>query len=596
MLVKIMKSVGRERLYKILVCFLCSCQSMAALTLSMFPVKRILDKTIQFNFLLYGIGMIFLFLLFALLVMTASKPIISAFLLLLLLNVIAVINYYEFIYHGTVLTHQDIGNIGTAYHHLGNYKFELNRPVEYIILSFLVMLLALVFIHSRGIVFHFNCREGIAAAIVLVVMSYILVYSPVAVVNGASWSWERTYYSDSFVLGIMENIGTAFNKFIKPAGYTEDEIAGYSADKDESGAEAQEVSYPDIILILNETYYDVGHLVDLETDFPFMDNYKSLSAYKGFAASPYMCGGTNASEYELLTGNSMTLLTTSTPFLNLRLNKYPSIVGYLNVLGYATMAAHPFIPGNYHRETAWRDLGFGDMYFQSDFSDLDFYGNSWYCTDISAFKNFTVFYEKMPEDKPRFGYLLTIQNHGDWNENDPSFDRVHIGNGYGMSGEDCESMNEYLTRVKLTDEFIQEITSYFSSLDIEVIVCMVGDHCPSLLYHLDYKTVVEYSGGQAAYSEEEFTFRKRQVPYFIWSNSKQDYSAMPKNNEIDICALSTYALKMAGLPLTAYQSQLLALSEDAKCITKLDADYNGNLTVGYMDVNGDIASIYSGTG
>lgn len=587
------KYKGRECLYKILISFLCACQAMAALTASLLQVKNILDKTVQFNMPLYLIGTVILVLLFLTLTMFTPRPIIASFICLTLLNIIAVINYYEFLYHGTVLTHQDVGNVRTAFHHIGNYKLQLNQPIKFIILSFLVMQLIFVITYRKRINFRSNWREGIAFSVILTVFTYVLIYSPFAVVNSVSWSWERTYYADSFPVGILENAGTVFNNFIKPEGYSENVIAEHHKSDIVESIETKRDSCPDIIIILNETYYDMRHLVDMETDVSFMDHYDELNAYKGYAASPFMCGGTNSSEYELLSGNSMTLLSTSTPFLNLSLNKYPSLVWYLNKLGYATMAAHPFISGNYHRETAWRDLGFHDMYFRSDFKDLESYGGSWYCTDSSAFRNFTDFYEKMPEDQPRFGYLLTIQNHGDWNENDPSYDTVHVGNSYGMSADDCGKMNEYLTRVRLTDEFISEITGYFASVDRDVIVCMVGDHCPSLLYQLKFESAVE--NGNIQESEEEFTFRKRQVPYFIWSNRVWDYSSMPENSEIDMCALSAYALTFAGLPLSPYFSQLVELSNEAKCITKIDAEHDGDLTIGYLGTDGNIESIYSGT-
>ncbi len=47
----------------------------------------------------------------------------------------------------------------------------------------------------------------------------------------------------------------------------------------------------------------------------------------------------------------------------------------------------------------------------------------------------------MPEDKPRFSFLVSIQSHGDYDMNDASLDIVHAGTDYG---EYDELMDEYL--------------------------------------------------------------------------------------------------------------------------------------------------------
>ena len=150
MLEKIAKIIDHECLTKIVISFLSASQAMLAMTASLLPVKKILDKTVQFNICLYIIGLGILFLLFVVLTMITSSPIIVSFISLSLLNIIAAINYYEFIYHGTVLTHQDIGNIGTALHHLGNYKLEIDPPIMIIIFSFLVLQLFFALLSKKG--------------------------------------------------------------------------------------------------------------------------------------------------------------------------------------------------------------------------------------------------------------------------------------------------------------------------------------------------------------------------------------------------------------------------------------------------------------
>ena len=560
---------------------LCAGQSLIALTISLSPVRYI-EVGIQFNLFLYGIAFILLFLLFFSLGTVLARPIVVPYICALVLNVLALINYYELKLHGTVLTHQDIRNISTAFRQLGNYSFQATLPVRCIIISFLLLQLILVYIYRRWDVFELNRKVGGITAIIMIATAYVLVYSPVAIVVDGGWSWERKYYTDSFVVGTLENIKRALRPMVKPDGYNKEELL----ELEFQCVSAATNKYPDIIMILNETYYDVDHLKDFELDIDVMEEYQELDAFKGYAAVPLIGGGTNASEYELLTSNSLTLLNTSTPFNDLTLEKSNSIVNYLEGLGYTTMAAHTESSANYHRGTAWNGLGFDEVYFYEDFTSLERLGNCWAATDHSAFSNFKRFYENMPESMPRFAYLLTIQNHGDWNQNDSEYDTVHIGNNNGLSEGYCQMLNEYLSGIKLTDDFIKELTMYFSKINRNVIVYMVGDHCPYLLSSLTEDD---------EWKDEDLKLKKRETPYFIWSNYIDDYSVLPDNSHIDLCALTPYTLKAAGLPLSPYYNQIIRLSENVSCFTKIEIDnLDGDSDIGFVNCERKKESIYSG--
>lgn len=80
-----------------------------------------------------------------------------------------------------------------------------------------------------------------------------------------------------------------------------------------------------------------------------------------------MGGGTNSSEYEMLSSNSLMLMPSITPFNWLNLHKANSLVSNLKDLGYATLAAHPYTNSNYRRDSAWLTLGFDETHFQDDF-------------------------------------------------------------------------------------------------------------------------------------------------------------------------------------------------------------------------------------
>ena len=562
--------------WKSLVALLCAVQVMIAFTLSADQVIKTYHE-ISRNPVLYILGILILFLIFFTVALFAKRVLLISGIVSGAMTILALVNYYELLLHGTVFTFQDIHNVPTAARVLSNYRIQLNPTVGKIIFSFAVLFLILTFVYSKGLPFKSNGRIGFIPLLILAGLSIVLFFLPFAPIRALDWSWEIRYYVDSVPVGVFENIAKSIKGITKPEGYDTAEI------EDVEGIPAKGTVQPDIIVILDETYYDMDHLIDFRADASYMRSYDALDAYKGYATVPMVGGGTNASEYELLASNSMTILNTTTPFNDMNLEGCNSIAEYLKKLGYATMAAHSEPPGNYHRGEAWKALGFDETHFNVDFTNLDYYEQRYSASDTSLFENFKRFYEDMPEDQPRFAYLLTIQNHGGWDRNSPDKDTVHIQDVNGLA-EYEQQINEYLTCIQQTDDFIGEVVEYYSGLDRDVIVYMVGDHGPSLLKEWDL--------GES----DDIYLKKRQVPYFIWSNQGIEDYDLPTNRNVDMCALTPLALKAAGLPLSPYYAQLVHLSENVQCITGMIIPGEGNGSMNtYIDAAGQTQDIYGGT-
>ena len=555
---------------------LCAAQAMIAFTLSTDQVIKTYHEIFR-NPVRYSFGTVILFLIFLTAALLAKRTMLVLGSVSGALTSLALINYYELQLHGTVLTIQDIHNIPTAVRALWNYRLQLSPTVGRIFFSFAVLYLILALIFSKSRPFKPNGRIRFIPPLTLAGMLIGLFFLPFSPIRALDWSWEIRYYADSVPVGVFENIAKVIKGITKPEGYNTAEI------KDIEGLPAKGTGHPDIVVILDETYYDMDHLIDFRTDVSYMKNYDELDAYKGYATVPMVGGGTNASEYELLTSNSMTILNTTTPFNDMNLSGCRNISEYLKKLGYATMAAHSEPAGNYHRGDAWKKLGFDETHFNVDFTDLDYYEQRYSASDSSLFENFKRFYEKMPEDQPRFAYLLMIQNHGGWERNSPDKDTVHIQDSNGLTDYE-QQINEYLTCIQQTDDFIGEVVDYFSGSERDVIVYMVGDHGPSLLKEWDLG------------DSDDIYLKKRQVPYFIWSNQGTEDFDLPKNRNVDMCALTPLALKAAGLPLSPYYTHIINLSESVQCITDMiiPGDDNRNVNT-YIDVNGQRQDTYSST-
>ena len=331
----------------------------------------------------------------------------------------------------------------------------------------------------------------------------------------------------------------------RPEGYSEEKLREATETKT---VKATKSNTPDIIFILNETFYDMRDLVDIKTDVPIMPFIDSLDT-KGRVVVAGTGGGTNKSEYELLTSNSLQLMPAITPFNYLDFNDANSIVNYLKDLGYITWGAHPAEALNYERGIVYPKLGFDSVLFREDFGEIEKYGERPYATDEFCYQKMLKDYENMG-DGPRFMYLLTIQNHGGWDLNPDSEDKVHTLNDFG---EYTDDLNEFLSCVKKSDEAFKALTEYFQNSDREVVIFMVGDHAPSFATEL------------VAVKDLDTTFALRSTPYVLWSNFKTDAKNLPKVMSMPYVGASV--LDVSETTLSPYYTQLLKLRDSVPVLT-----------------------------
>ena len=347
-------------------------------------------------------------------------------------TLLAIVNYYTRDLHGTALMPQDILNIGTAAAVMGSYTLRITQTVITIVALLLPVLAISVaqrfLAYGRGKPPKISWKRRLARwagcfASIFVIL-YVGYFAPFAIKPKQTygWAWQLTYYKYGYLAGTIESAGLLMNPIVEPDNYS-DEAADEAAARADSYTPAVETvseqEYPDIVLILSESFYDFDLVTDLQTDVEVMSVTKNLeNSIYGHTVSPQVGGGTNSSEYEMLTSNSLMLMPSITPFNWLNLYGADSIVSYLEDLGYSTMAAHPYTNLNYRRNSAWLALGFDQVYFEDSFPTKEYYGNRPYQTDSATYKDLEAMYESMPEDQPRFTFLVSIQSHGDYDMND----------------------------------------------------------------------------------------------------------------------------------------------------------------------------------
>ena len=320
------------------------------------------------------------------------------------------------------------------------------------------------------------------------------------------------------------------------------------------GEDANNKELPNIIVIMDEAFSDLAVVGDLETNedyMPFMHKMQQGADHTitGYAQVS-VCGGNTAnSEFEFLTGNTMSFLPSgSIPYQQYITKDTPSLASYLASLGYETYAQHPYYASGWNREKVYPLLGFEHLNFIDDYANKTYVRK--YVSDDADMQHIIDTYENKEDGKPAFIFNVTMQNHGGYTDafSDLSED-VHATN------YNSEVLDHYLSLIRLTDQSLEKLVDYFSNVDEKTVIVFFGDHQPSDTVAAQVQDSMLLPGE----SVPDEQLRKRyQVPYLVWANYDID-GATQQNTSLNY--LSAEVLKAAGVPTDAYQNFLLDLQK-----------------------------------
>ena len=466
---------------------------------------------------------------------------VSFYLSAILFFLWAVVDYYTICYHGSPLFFSELGNVQAALTISGSYRFHFHWILGLNLLIFtLEMFLSYLICSCFGS--HQNRQRkslifaGLSIGSLLTFMTGFYLLHVLVNDYILGWKWYDNVRDYGFICCTAEDFCNTLFPYTSDDPFKDNPILALEKDYHKASAAAEDdknlineieddsnsgigieddknpsttPSLPDMILIVNESFYDLSVQSDLQTDQDYLKEYYSIDhALYEFAQCPNIGGRTNDSEYELLTGCSMDRLRASAPFNYLDLTQGPSLVRFLKKLGYETTAMHCGQPGIYSRDTGYRQLGFDHVLLGREHFPHHSWNGRREWLDKDNYKDLLSHYEKQGSN-PRFFYLMTYQNHGSYEQNDSRLDTVHP---VGLSGRLQEETAEYLSSVRLSAEAIHWLTDYFAHSSRPVVICMIGDHAPAFISQLPPKSQDRESG-------------LRQVPFMIWSNAKIDFSS-----------------------------------------------------------------------
>ncbi|MCC8151145.1 MAG: LTA synthase family protein [Lachnospiraceae bacterium] len=535
----------------------------------------------------------------------------------IVLYVWALINYFVELFRGTPFIPSDIVTIKTGLGVADGYTYELSwNLILGSIAFFLVYLFNKRSVNMKPKKLKFKLMSKLAAAGYLAVVLISFFFTDFSTNTGYKpdfWNQARGYHKTGSFFNFCLN--TKYLVVQKPSGYDAESVddivetvleeAGVDPDSDTSiniltgendYTASTDGETPNIIYIMNESWSDLSNLGDLETNADYMPFINSLTenTIKGYVTVPVFGAGTSNSEYEALTGNSISFLPAGCNVCQSYLqNETPSLVSTLSALGYSLTAYHPYYGSGWNRELVYPLLGFEDFISIEDFIDEDIIETYKANSDVIEYQNlleeryedgdemllrrfisdsydYTMveeMYENREEDEPFFIFNVTMQNHGGYAVSYSNFyQQIYATN---MSAT-YPKANRYLSLVKETDSAFEELVEYFSDVDEPTIICMFGDHLPSIEDEF-YEELMGVDSLDNLTTEQELS--RYETPFVIWANYDIEEAEV---DSISVNYLSTLLSQAAGLPQTQYNKYLSVLYQTLPVIS----------SVGYVDADG----------
>ena len=503
---------------------------------------------------------------------------------------VGALNYYLLKFRGQPFLATDIFALRTAMSVAGQYTFEVAEELAF---TFLILYFLFTCMWALGKMDIFQKRTGkkrilikgcgaigAAAALFFWIGSYDF---PDTYNIGIDFWWQaNTYQATGFAPAFISFWQRM--KISKPDGYTEqsaeqifDEYGAAEAPAETEKKDTGE--QPMIITIMNESFSDLsvlGPLACTEDDLSFFHSLKDdphIIEY-GWDYVSTRGGGTSTTEFEYLTGDSMTYTNGINPYSSFDFTNVLSMVSILKEQGYHTIAMHPENPENWRRSVVYPKLGFDEFLSISSFEDSE--RTVWNrVSDLGDYQKLIEVYEAQTE--PTFIFNVTMQNHGGYDgigELKPE-EIVDVDEEY--SGYSDLQMYESL--IAKSDQALSYLISYFEQVDRPVLICFFGDHQPAL--NGDFENALREAGREDTDTDLTMTEKIYTVPYFIWSNYEipEDYSMKNSRGEdvVSTNYLGTLVRKYAGLELSAYDRYRMNQREQIPVFN----------FAGYMTADGD---------
>ena len=258
-----------------------------------------------------------------------------------------------------------------------------------------------------------------------------------------------------------------------------------------------------ILFLQLETFIDPTEVNFLSFSEDPIPNFRKLSEEysSGYYKVPAVGAGTANTEFESITGMSLHYFGAGEyPYKTILKETTCESAAYdLKKLGYSTHAIHNNEANFYGRRTVFSRLGFDTFTseeYMPDISDTTPMG--WVKDHILTDE---IFKAMESTEGPDYVYTISVQGHGDY----PTTQIIENPEITVEGIEDEALKNKYtyyVNQVYQMDQFVGKLVKALQQRGEPTILCMYGDHLPSL-----------------EIEDEDLTYgNKYQTSYFMWDN------------------------------------------------------------------------------
>lgn len=485
--------------------------------------------------------------------------------------ILGIAEYYVLKFRGTPLVLSDLRSIGTAAEVGGNYQFDI--PPE--MMTAVLIMTAILMLESkmRFCRYHLRGRILFSTGLLLFGAGSFFYLKQLPLLNtgkngGFFWNLADSYQKYGFFLStyIYEN----YQVVKKPEGYSPDGARKLleEAEGERKQEEINTSDFPNIIVIMNESFTDFASVGGLETSCPVTPFVDSLTenTVRGNLYVSVFGGGTANTEFEFLTGSTMNFLPSgSTPYQVYIKKELPSLASVLKEWGYIATVYHFGARGNWNRDRVYPLLGFEEYVSQETAENLEYIHG--YPSDASNYREVLRRYETWKKEKESdhfFCFNITIQNHGGYSFGYRCDDPPHY-----QGEKTWDDVEEYLSLLRASDKAFEDLVHYFEKEEEPVILLFFGDHWPRLNNQFIRRVVKQAD----AADDLERNQNKYVTPFVLWANYDIEERQIDR---LSANYLSTLLLKTAGIPLNNYHRFLDRLSGEMPVIDGL----------GFIDASG----------
>lgn len=463
--------------------------------------------------------------------------------------VIGTINHFVLMFRGTAVVPIDVIAMGAARDVIANYTFSIDIQI---------MLAVAVLVAGCVVVARYPVKLNIKKILSVIVRCLCGVLACAVLVFSCSkgsrrWSGAVIYFKDATEFARMNGFLYSFVQTIHnmvmeaPENYDQNYVENVM--NSYIGTEGTSDIYPDIIMIMSETWADLSIVTDVSsftTDpMPYLHKVardSNPNTVVGNTVVPVFGSGTCNSEFESITGFSMANFSTYCfPYLQFVDDSTPSISKYLKQLGYKTYALHPGETETWARDRVYKYFQFDEIYFRKNFPHQNLRHEM--ISDGACFNSILDLLPQNNEEAPAFIFNVTIRNHGGYQKNTDFDIRVNVENTNGKYSD----AERFASLMLYSDEELEQFIQQLEKRERPTVLIMFGDHLPSLSD--DYFSYIHMDQAEATNPLARYT-----TPYMIWSNYDLDTSDIPQTVSSNYIGL--IAMKMAGVPLNGWFNYL----------------------------------------